>query len=269
MRVPTQSGGQGVTRWYRAYEGTVTDAKLGEVALVACCSRSVAIAAWHAILESCASVNDSGEFDITPRRAAVILGEPIPTLEAVFAEMRSLGMIDERSVMAWQRRQFESDSSTERSRRHRQRHATLHERDATPPDTDTDTEVRDANASLVGEAPPPIDLRDEMAKRRLAENRAKLRDLGERWNSVAGELHLPTIEEIEPGSTRERQALARLREGRDFERAFAKIRASPFLRGDRGRTPCKFDWITKSTNFVKIIEGNYDDEVRKTSSGNR
>ena len=36
-----------MSRWYRAYEGTVTDAKLGEVALVAECSRAVVIAAWH------------------------------------------------------------------------------------------------------------------------------------------------------------------------------------------------------------------------------
>ena len=32
-----------MSRWYRAYEGTVTDAKLGEAALIAECSRSVAI----------------------------------------------------------------------------------------------------------------------------------------------------------------------------------------------------------------------------------
>jgi hypothetical protein len=64
-----------MTRWYRAYEGTVTDPKLGEVALVAGCSRSVAIATWHAILEDCAAVNDSGRFETTPRRVAVILGE--------------------------------------------------------------------------------------------------------------------------------------------------------------------------------------------------
>jgi hypothetical protein len=48
------SRGARVSRWYRAYEGTVTDAKLGEAALIAEVSRSVSIAAWHCLLESAA-----------------------------------------------------------------------------------------------------------------------------------------------------------------------------------------------------------------------
>lgn len=132
-----------MTRWYRAYEGTVTDAKLGEVALVAGCSRSVAIAAWHCILESCASTNEKGRFEMTPRRCAVILQEPIPTIEAVFAEFASLGLIEGDTVSAWTKRQFESDSSTERSKKHRatsrNADATLQQRSATPPETETET----------------------------------------------------------------------------------------------------------------------------------
>lgn len=131
-----------MSRWYRAYEGIVTDAKLGEVALVAGCSRSVAIAAWHCILESAASVNDGGRFDTTPRRVAVILSEPLPTIEAVFGEMGALGMIGDATVSAWARRQFQSDTSTERSRKHREAKrnsdATLQGRSATPPETDTE-----------------------------------------------------------------------------------------------------------------------------------
>ena len=134
-----------MTRWYRAYEGTVTDAKLGEVALVAGCSRSVAIAAWHCILENCASTNEKGRFDMTPRRCAVILQEPIPTIEAVFAEFAALALIEGDTVSSWTKRQFESDSSTERSKRHRATSrngdATLQQRSATPPETETYTET--------------------------------------------------------------------------------------------------------------------------------
>jgi len=150
-----------MTRWYRAYEGTVTDAKLGEVALVAGCSRSVTIAAWHCILENCASTNEKGRFDMTPRRCAVILQEPIPTIEAVFAEFTALGLIENNTVSAWSKRQYESDSSTERVKRHRatSRNAdeTLQQRSVTPPETETETETetereavqpRDAYAEL-------------------------------------------------------------------------------------------------------------------------
>ena len=82
-------------------------------------------------------------------------------------------------------------------------------------------------------------------------------------NAFAAELGLSQIEEIKPGSARERSALARIREGCDFDRVFAKIRGSPFLRGDKGSTPASFDWITNPTNYLKIIEGNYD-EIRQT-----
>jgi hypothetical protein len=141
-----------MSRWYRAYEGTVTDAKLGEVALVAETSRSVAIAAWHCLLESAATVNDAGRFDFTARRVAVILGEPVATIERVMAELTALGMIADGVICAWSRRQYESDKSTERSRKHRETKrnapkvecngdATLQQPDATPPDTDTDTDT--------------------------------------------------------------------------------------------------------------------------------
>ena len=149
-----------MSRWYRAYEGTVTDAKLGEVALVARCSRSVAIAAWHCLLEDCAAVNDGGRFETTPRRVAVILGEPIQTIEAVFSEMRSLGLIDGSDIFAWKRRQFESDNSTERSRKRREAlrssdatlrdgDATAMQRCATPPDTETDTDSKTKKDDVV------------------------------------------------------------------------------------------------------------------------
>ena len=141
-----------MSRWYRAYEGTVTDAKLGEAALIAECSRSVAIATWHCILESCASTQNGGIYDTSARRVAVILGEKPATIEQVFAAFTELGMISDGAVTAWKQRQYESDTSTERSKKHRERKravaqqdcngdATLQQRDATAPETDTDTDT--------------------------------------------------------------------------------------------------------------------------------
>jgi len=134
-----------MSRWYRAYEGTVTDAKLGEVALIAECSRSVAIAAWHAVLENCAALNDGGRFDATARRLAVILGEPVATMTAVMNAFEELGMTQGGSVCAWKERQFESDTSTERSRKFRERQrngdATLQNVAASAPYTETETET--------------------------------------------------------------------------------------------------------------------------------
>jgi 5-methylcytosine-specific restriction endonuclease McrA len=114
-----------MSRWYRAYEGTVTDAKLGEAALIAEVSRSVSIAAWHAILESAACKNNSGSYETTPRRVAVILCEPPVRIEALFAAFKELGMVDEHGVSSWRKRQFQSDGSNERVKRYRENRKAL------------------------------------------------------------------------------------------------------------------------------------------------
>jgi len=140
-----------MSRWYRAYEGLCTDPKLSEVAFLSECSRSIVIATWHAILESAAETQDNGRFETSPRRVAAILGEPVDTIQAVFDGFSELHMIWAGEVTAWKKRQFESDSSTERVRRHRaalrivsetagNADETFQKQDGTPPYTDTDTE---------------------------------------------------------------------------------------------------------------------------------
>ena len=272
-----------MTRWYRAYEGIVTDAKLGEAAMVAECSRSVAIAAWHAILESCASTNDRGRFSTTARRISVILCEPPKVIEALFSEFASLGMIDGDVVSAWAKRQFESDNSTERSRRHRERRrdvpATLQGRDATPPDTDTDTELSEANASLVadaGDATGEVGNVVKIERKPPSAGKADaVRAAGEWWNDLASSLGLRQIDAIKTGSAREAHAWARCRDlANDYGSLSAglaefgaKIRGSPFLTGRSigrgGAFRATFDWVTNATNFQKIMEGNYEDSQEK------
>src|SRR5579872_2198148 len=141
-----------MTRWYRAYVGTVSDDKIAEVALVAATSRSVAVAVWHAILESAAADEARGEFSTTARRVAATLQERCETVENVFAAMRDVGLLENSTIIAWNKRQFESDSSTERSRKHRKnkpvKNATLQERDATPPESETDTELSNSATRL-------------------------------------------------------------------------------------------------------------------------
>lgn len=138
-----------MSRWYRAYEGTCTDPKLAEAAFVAGCSRSVAIAAWHLILENTAAINDGGRFDIPTRRIAAALCEPLDVLEALIEGFASIGLIADSHVAAWKRRQYESDTSAERVRKHRKRKKeaecngdeTLQPVSVTPPKTETETET--------------------------------------------------------------------------------------------------------------------------------
>lgn len=141
-----------MSRWYRAYEGTVTDAKLGEAAMIAGCSRSVAIAAWHCLLEGAASKNNCGSHEMSARRVAVILCEPLAAIEALMAAFDELGMTKEGAVAAWKKRQFQSDDSKERVRKHREKRrnsadVTVGNGDVTPPETETDTDSSEPKGS--------------------------------------------------------------------------------------------------------------------------
>lgn len=89
------------------------------------------------------------------------------------------------------------------------------------------------------------------------------------WNDAAPDLGLRRVQNFH--ETRRRHLAARLRECGGLEgwgAVLAKIRGSPFLRGqnDRGWR-CDFDWVTNRTNFAKVMEGNYDDRGSKTERG--
>lgn len=241
-----------MSRWYRAYEGTCTDAKLAEAAAVADVSRAVSIAAWHALLESAATVNNCGSYQITPRRVSVILFEPPEHVEALFAAYEEIGLIKDGVVLSWKKRQHESDSSTERTRKWREKNRLKtaecdtcddNETSRDAPETETETEVIPPNGGSPSGDEPTL----------------TCEQVFEAYQELATELGLPVPRDLTP----ERRQLIRGRISQyplaDFLTVFARCRGSPFLRGDRGRgTPLTIDWLMKKGNFQKVLEGNYD-----------
>ena len=79
------------------------------------------------------------------------------------------------------------------------------------------------------------------------------------WNVFAEGHKLSVIQEIEPGSARERSLLARLRTpGFDIENIFRAIHEQPFLYGDNDKGwLVTFDWILSPRNLTKIMERAY------------
>lgn len=164
-----------MSRWYRAYEDTTKDDKLAEAAIIAETSRSVVIATWHALLESAASTQAGGAYETTPRRVAAVLGEAVSVIDAVVKAFEEIGLVNSGKISAWQKRQFESDTSTERSRKHRETKrnadATLQQQDATPPYTETDTEaeIEQENRNLPVSAKEPASSNSKRGTRLPAE----------------------------------------------------------------------------------------------------
>ncbi len=81
----------------------------------------------------------------------------------------------------------------------------------------------------------------------------------EGYQEMAAGIGLPVPRDFTP----ERRQLVRGRISQysldDFLTVFGRCRDSPFLRGDKGRTPLTFDWLMKKGNFQKTLEGNYVD----------
>jgi hypothetical protein len=241
-----------MSRWYRAYEGTVTDAKLAEAAMIADVSRAVSIAAWHCLLESAATVNNCGSYSTNPRRVSVILFEPPAAVEALFAAYAEVGLIGDGVILSWKKRQHESDSSTERTRKWRDK-----KRQETPecdggdddetsrdaPETEAETELVSSNEDKPSDDGPAL----------------KVEHVIEAYRELAVELGLPVPRDLTP----ERRQLVKARIAQypleDFQTVIAKCRGSPFLRGERtAKSPLTFDWLMQKKNFQKVLEGNYD-----------
>lgn len=87
------------------------------------------------------------------------------------------------------------------------------------------------------------------------------------WNVEAQACGWPLVAKL--NDTRRRSLAARLREHKldGWQNALSRARSSPYLGGDPP-TWFTFDWITKPTNFLKLIEGNYDRRHEDHRAGN-
>lgn len=115
------TGAPQVQRWFRHYAGLARDEKLLSAALAAGQTPERAVWLWCAILEDAAERNQGGRFEIDLKACAWAIGCKPDALAAIMDALAQLGRIDGGRVVAWPRRQFESDNSTARSRAHRER----------------------------------------------------------------------------------------------------------------------------------------------------
>jgi hypothetical protein len=232
-------------QWFRLYSRIIDDDKLR---LLAFEDR------WHFVALCCLKSEgllDEEVSDLRTRRIAVKLGVQVRELDEISRRLREVGLVDDAlSPLNWNDLQFKSDNSTERAREWRKRQQKQRGNDVqrcsnvseTPQETDTETELESPNGdSASGDAPA-----------------LKPEHVFEFYRELAEKIGRPVPRDFTP----ERRQLTRARIAQyslsDFQTVFAKCRDSPFLRGDKGRTPLTFDWLMKKGNFQKVLEGNYD-----------
>lgn len=155
----------------------------------------------------------------------------------------------------WDKRQYRSDSSTERVRAYRDREKQERNVSVTPPDTDTDTDTERAKSSL--------DTSNEVSVSTKRAD-APVSEIVKIYHELLPEL--PKLRKLT--TARRAQIAQRWREDLtdldDWRKYFSDfVKPSDFLMGrakpNNGHKLFRADlsWITKAENFAKIIEGKY------------
>lgn len=96
---------------------------------------------------------------------------------------------------------------------------------------------------------PAQDIKDKIFPKEEAERAIGL------WNSI------PTLPNVIKLSDKRKAALKNLLKEYDWEQfgmVIDNIKASSFLNGT-GKWACSFDWILNKNNFLKVLEGQYND----------
>lgn len=138
--------------------------------------------------------------------------------------------------------------------------------------TDENNSYRLENNSMYTECIQPVyemDTQVRLGKVRLGKDSitiskdivcsSKLLPIIEKWNTLG----LQKLVSIKEGTNRYKLLNARIKEyGQDeVLRAIDNIRRSNFLKGQNKQSwTITFDWLIKPNNFLKVLEGNYDDK---------
>jgi len=219
-----------MARWFRFYADAMRNPKVASL-------NDQQFRLWTELL-SVAAENDG---HIPPEQTLKhVLKRRLDHLSRGLKELIRAGLIDALkdgyTPHDWDKRQYISDSSTERSRKWRQKRNVA----ATAPDTDTDTDTDNPLTPLQGEA-------------------FTCADFVESWNSVANDCGLPTIRKL----TDRRKRAFKVRQNEypdidDWKQAFRTLRDSRWMHGDnQNGWRADPDFFLQAKSFTKLVEGAY------------
>lgn len=108
--------------WFRHYHGLCKDEKLTAAAMSAGVSHCVAVAAWCYVLEHASAAKRRGDVtECHARHCAIALRIEVDEADRILRAFSSEGLIENGFVANWEKRQFASDSSAERTKKWREK----------------------------------------------------------------------------------------------------------------------------------------------------
>jgi hypothetical protein len=198
-----------LSRWFRHYAGMMRDDKLVRVAIRSKQAIERVVWIWGAVLESAAEIDDGGRFDIDPGEIAYFLRADQDDVELVLSGLADAGRIREGVVVKWGDRQFISDRSAYRVRRHRERKkdgyaegretpvlphgndaVTLHAASGNAPETETELETENTPPTpRTGGRRGKHVLPQDWEVPTVADLPPKARACAEQWTAASYETH--------------------------------------------------------------------------------
>jgi hypothetical protein len=157
-----------MSRWFRHYAGMMRDDKLVRVAVKSRQPVERVVWLYGAMLESACEMQDGGRFDIDADEVSYFLRCEADDIAAIIEALEIAGRTEGDRIPRWADRQFESDASRERVRKHREKKVkrpcngdeTLQPVTVTLQETETETDTSVANAT--GAEAPPLSAVDEI-----------------------------------------------------------------------------------------------------------
>lgn len=266
-----------MSRWFRHYAGMARDDKLVRAAIKSGQPVERAVWVWAAILESAAEIDDGGRFELDSAEVAYFLRADESDIASIVHALEGGGRISGSYVVHWGDRQFQSDRSAERQRRHREKQKTNGDDHGEPrdqaserhtdddvtalsrhcdaPETETHTEAEKKKEHIVGSAiaaPHPAvagnaGIHPEEPKPKSFAYPQEFDDL---WNQYRAICEVATAD---PGSKKNAFERWRKLSAEDRERCFDGVMQYLLWRDGRSEKPGLF--TAQPKHFERFISG--------------
>lgn len=234
------------------------------------------IVIWFKLLVLAGKTNNKGVFLISDRipyteeMLATIFRRKLNTIRLALKTFEDFGMIEiidgVITIPNWGKHQTLDmiDKRREYQREYMQKYREKQKLIASKPNSKSNSKSN----SKTNVNPLDIDIEEDIDKEE-DKNKNNILSLSEcqsivdYYNTVC--VDLPKVAKLT--ETRKKHINARLKDFtlEDMLMVFDKANESDFLSGRKTDWKANFDWLINASNFVKVLEGNYDNKVKRTS----